>query len=101
MINKISPTNTNFKAELWPYPHTCPDKEIGQMFREQTKDFPEYILMQDDISFAEKDFFVLFKKNRNQSVARGWYEFTSNHLNTKKTIVNRFVEIFNSLIKMR
>ena len=94
--------NTNFYAKLYPYPHTCTNKAILESFEKQTIDYPNLILDHEDISFSDKDHFILFNSgNLKKFLAHGWYTHTSNPPQTEQGYVDNFLFIFtfNSSIR--
>ena len=101
-INKIQLTNSlDFGAKLYPYPKTISNPKVFEMFEERTKDFPDFILKQDEISFFDRDYFLLLEKNKEKSFSQGRFSFTNNIPKTLEGIVDRLVEIFDILKKER
>ena len=99
---KINSTSKiNFNAKVSAYPKTITDKKVFEMFEERTKDYPEFILKQEDISYFDRDYFILLKKDEQKSYSRGYFSFTNNHPKTVEGVVDRLVQIFDLLKEER
>ncbi len=99
IINNVKQKHDlGFGAKLYPYPHTCTNKEILKNFETRTKEFPSLILKQDTISYSGKDYFILLDEDKSgKLLSRGWFTYTGNHPKTFDKCVESFVRIFNSL----
>ena len=91
-----STTSFNFGARFYPYPNTTNSK-VREMFEEKTKDFSQYILRQDDISYFKNDYFQLIDKEKSKVVSHGYFSYTRNKPKTINDIIDRLVEIFEIL----
>lgn len=91
-----STASLNFNALLYPYPKTTNTK-VCEMFEEKTKDFSKYVLKQDDISYFQNDYFQLIDKEKSRVVSHGYFSFTRNRPKTVDRVVDRLVEIFETL----
>ena len=91
--------NNTFKARLSTYPKTITNKSVHNKFEEMTKNFPNLTLLQDDISYVNKDHFFLMEGNK--VLKFGTASFTNNQslYNSVDEIANRFVDIFNDLLR--
>ncbi len=99
-INRIQLTNSpNFGAKLYPYPNTITNPKVFEMFEERTKDFPELILKQDDISYFNNDYFQILQQNKPNLKSHGYFSYTHNRPKTLEQIVDRLVNIFETLRK--
>lgn len=103
MIGKVQLNNKpSFGAKFYSYPHCLTNPEIKEKFQKATKEYPDYVLSQEDISFFDKDQFYLFK--RGEVIA-----FDTDYLTSLKSLrknnhsvddtVNVLVSIFNKMIK--
>lgn len=99
-VNKIRSANSlNFGAKLYPYPNTITNPKVFEMFEERTKDFPKLILKQDDISYFKNDYFQLFHQDKPYITSHGYFSYTHNRPKTLEQIVDRLVNIFETLRK--
>lgn len=88
----------NFRAKLWTYPPAINNPEVFKKFEAKTSNYPNLILKQDDISFLKEDsFFLLDEKGKVLKFDTA--SFTNNHPETLDGVVERFVSIFNKLLK--
>ena len=92
-----STESLNFNALLYPYPKTTNTK-VCEMFEEKTKDFSKYVLKQDDISYFQNDYFQLIDKEKSRVVSHGYFSYTRNKPKTINGIVDRLVNILETLI---
>ena len=101
MISAVNTVNDgiSYRAKLYPYQHAISNKIVLQKFEEKTADYPNLILKQDDISFFKKDYFKLLHKDKPLILSHGWFEYTVCPPKTDEEIVDRFVYIFNELIR--
>ena len=92
--------NNTFTAKLYPYPKTITNKKILKDFEEKTRNYPNLILKQDDISYVDKDYFLLFENN-GKVLNFKTEVFTSNNsaYKTVDEITDRFVQIFHNMLK--
>ncbi len=99
-INKIqSAQNVKFDAKLRPYPNNISNSKVFELFEEKTKDFPNLILKQDDISYFKNDYFILLHQDKPNIVSHGYFSYTNNRPKTIESIVDRLVTIFDTLKK--
>lgn len=96
-ISQLDFSNKSFKAKLSTYPKTISNKVVYEKFEKETVSYPNLTLMQDDISYFGDDFFYLLEKGN--VLACDSYSFTNNHPKTIEETVERFVVIFNKLLK--
>ena len=59
----IQKTSTNFGAKFYHFPHAYTNPEIAKGFEKATKEYPNYVLLQDQISYFGEDQFYLLGKN--------------------------------------
>ena len=59
----IQKTSTNFGAKFYHFPHAYTNSEIAKGFEKATKEYPDYVLLQDQISYFGEDQFYLLGKN--------------------------------------
>ena len=58
MIGKVQLNNKpSFGAKFYNYPHCLTNPEIKEKFQKATKEYPDYVLSQENISFFDKDQF--------------------------------------------
>lgn len=93
--------NIHSKAKLSPYPNTITNKKILYKFEEKTKSYPNLTLIQDSISFTDKDFFLLMDGSKLKSFKTASYTNNRAEYSTVDKIVDRFVEIFNEMVKQK
>lgn len=94
MINRIqSSNNVVFNAKLWEA-HTS-NEQVCKLFEQQTRQYPDLILIQDRISFFGEDHFFLFREKENKRLAFVTASFTNNHPKSIGDCAKRFVEIFH------
>ena len=99
-INKLqSANNLSFGAKLYPYPNAITNPKVFEMFEQSTKDFPNLILKQDDISYFKNDYFQLLHKDKSNLISHGYFSYTHNRPKTLEQIVDRLVNIFETLRK--
>lgn len=96
-ISSIS--NTNFGAKLYPYPNTITNKQVFKLFEERTSKYPDLILQQNDISYFSNDYFKLYREHQPNTISHGFFNFTHNHPKTMDSLIDRLVEIFDTLKK--
>ena len=89
--------STNFSANLWSYPNAITNTKIHELFAEKTKDFPKLILKQDDISYFKNDYLILLHQDKPNIVSHGYFSYTNNRPKTIESIVDRLVNIFDTL----
>ena len=97
---QIKPTgNNSFKAKLYPYPYCITNKKIHELFEARTVKFPNWDLLQDNISFVGGDQFFLVNRVTKEVIFDA-IPFTSDkRLQTIDDYVNSLVSIFNKMIK--
>lgn len=95
--NKIQ--NNTFKAKLYTYPKTITNKSVHNKFEEMTKNFPNLTLLQDDISYVNKDHFFLMEGNKVLKFDTASFTNNQSKYTTIDEIANRFVEIFNNMLR--
>ena len=97
-ISKIQSAQTvKFNAKLRPYPNNISNPKVFELFEEKTKDFPNFILKQDDISYFKNDYFVLLHQDKPNIVSHGYFSYTNNRPKTIESMVDRLVNIFDTL----
>ena len=103
MIGKVQLNNKpSFGAKFYNYPHCLTNPEIKEKFQKATKEYPDYVLSQENISFFDKDQFYLFK--RGEVIV-----FDTDYLTSLKSLrknnhsvddtVKVLVSIFNKMVK--
>lgn len=97
-FNMLVSNNINFGAKFYNYPHAYNHPDIAKGFEEATKKYPDYILLQDNISYFGNDSFYLLKGKNilgYDSIAlTNMRKYLSNN-----DVVNRLVTIFNKLLE--
>lgn len=59
MIGKVQLNNKpSFGAKFYNYPHCLTNPEIKEKFQKATKEYPDYVLSQENISFLIKTNFI-------------------------------------------
>jgi hypothetical protein len=95
---QITPKNNiNFCAKLYPYPNTITNKQVFKLFEERTSKYPDLILQQNDISYFKNDYFRLYNEHKPNILSHGYFSYTNNHPKTMDNIIDRLVEIFETL----
>lgn len=95
---KINSNNTNFGAKFYHYPHAYTNPEIAKGFEEATKEYPDYILLQDNISyFGEAQFYLL--KGKNVTVFDTMSLTNRRRYLTNNDIVDKLVELFHKMLE--
>ena len=55
MIGKVQLNNKpSFGAKFYNYPHCLTNPKIKEKFQKATKEYPDYVLSQENISFFDK-----------------------------------------------
>ena len=99
-INKVQSSNSPiFGAKLYPYPNAITNPKVFEMFEERTKDFPKLILKQDDISYFKNDYFQLLREDKSNLISHGYFSYTHIRPKTLEQVVDRLVNIFETLRK--
>ena len=59
----IHKTNPSFGAKFYHFPHAYTNPEIAKGFEKATKEYPDYVLLQDQICYFGEDQFYLLGKD--------------------------------------
>ena len=97
---KINSNNTNFGAKFYHYPHAYTNPEIAKGFEEATKEYPDYILLQDNISYFDEDQFYLLK-GKNVTVFDTMSLTNRRKYLTNDDIVDKLVGLFHKMLENR
>lgn len=95
----IQKTNTNFGAKFYNYPNAYDHPDIAKGFEEATKQHPDLVLLQDSISYFEKDHFYLLKGNKVLGFDAVPFTKYRRYLSSSNDIVNKLVGIFNKMLE--
>ena len=95
---KINSNNTNFCAKFYHYPHAYTNPEIAKGFEEATKEYPDYILLQDNISYFDEDQFYLLK-GKDVTVFDTMSLTNRRKYLTNKDVVDKLVELFHKMLE--
>lgn len=94
---KINSNNTNFGAKFYHYPHAYTNPEIAKGFEKATKEYPDYILLQDNISYFDEDQFYLLK-GKDVTVFDTMSLTNRRRYLTNKDVVDKLVELFHKML---
>ena len=94
---KINSNNTNFGAKFYHYPHAYTNPEIAKGFEESTKEYPDYILLQDNISYFDEDQFYLLK-GKVVTIFDTMSLTNRRRYLTNNDIVDKLVELFHKML---
>ena len=96
----IQKTSTNFGAKFYHYPHAYNHPDIAKGFEEATKEHPDMVLLQDNISYFDNDQFYLLKKGEvlgfDTMALTKYRRYFSNN-----DIVDKLVGLFNKMLENR
>ena len=96
----IQKTSTNFGAKFYHYPHAYTNPEIAKGFEKATKEHPDMVLLQDNISYFDNDQFYLLKKGEvlgfDTMALTKYRRYFSNN-----DIVDKLVGLFNKMLENR
>lgn len=95
---KINSNNTNFGAKFYHYPHAYTNPEIAKGFEEATKEYPNYILLQDNISYFDEDQFYLLK-GKDFAIFDTMSLTNRRKYLTNKDVVDKLVELFHKMLE--
>ncbi len=95
---KINSNNTNFGAKFYHYPHAYTNPEIAKGFEEATKEYPDYILLQDNISYFDEDQFYLLK-GKDVAIFDTMSLTNRRKYLTNKDVVDKLVELFHKMLE--
>ena len=94
---KINSNDTNFGAKFYHYPHAYTAPDIAKGFEEATKEYPDYILLQDNISYFGEDQFYLLKGIDVTIFVTMSLTYRRRYL-TNNDIVDKLVELFHKML---
>ena len=94
---KINSNNTNFGAKFYHYPHAYTAPDIAKGFEEATKEYPDYILLQDNISYFGEDQFYLLK-GKDVTVFDTMSLTNRRRYLTNKDVVDKLVDLFYKML---
>lgn len=94
---KINSNNTNFGAKFYHYPHAYTNPEIAKGFEKATKEYPDYILLQDNISYFDEDQFYLLK-GKDVAIFDTMSLTNRRKYLTNKDVVDKLVELFHKML---
>lgn len=94
---KINSNNTNFGAKFYHYPHAYTNPEIAKGFEKATKEYPDYILLQDNISYFDEDQFYLLK-GKDVTVFDTMSLTNRRRYLTNKDVVDKLVDLFHKML---
>ena len=94
---KINSNNTNFGAKFYHYLHAYTNPENAKGFEEATKEYPDYILLQDNISYFDEDQFYLLK-GKDVTIFDTISLTNRRRYLTNNDIVDKLVELFHKML---
>ena len=99
-ISKLDYRNSNFCAKFYHYPNAYNHPDIAKGFELATKEYPDYVLLQDQISYFDNDQFYLLKKGEvlgfDTMALTKYRRYFSND-----DIVDKLVGLFNKMLENR
>lgn len=97
-ISKLDYRNSNFCAKFYHYPNAYNHPDIAKGFELATKEYPDLVLLQDNISYFEDDYFYLLKDGK--ALGFDTMPLTKyRHYFSNNDIVDRLVKVFNKLLE--
>ena len=63
LISRVENNKPNFGAKFYHFPHAYTNPEIAKGFEKATKEYPDYVLLQDQICYFGEDQFYLLGKD--------------------------------------
>lgn len=98
-ISKLDYRNSNFCAKFYHYPNAYNHPEIAKGFEKATKEYPDYVLLQDQICYFGEDQFYLLGKD--VTVFDTMSLTNRRKYLTNDDIVDKLVGLFNKMLENR